>query len=592
MSQESCGFCQKLPPLARNRAGQPSRCPACKQEIWIGPGATYRLLDDEPGCCRGWQVAGVVSFSIILLALAGKSLWPMKPAVTPISVAHEPAAEAPVVETPRNEIQIVEFNKKWPIPSYAARVKAPGDGIRPKLPPDAKGWDKGEPGPLMAEVGLPRMKVKTELPAKPLAVKLARTQHAKDQLNDIPEVDLDPAYMKRSKLAIEKLANDIDAHRKKNPDAFVRQLIAERSDLAGLSFLLGKDCQLSSEEAGRLQQAAAMIRAAQSKRLPSPESKHWQSDGIDPVAESFWMLINQHTSKTSWKKGELVSAFEQILTTENRSFRLPLVQNIASIKTEKGLRFLARRALFDTDEDVRAAAIKGLADRPSGEFVPLLLDGLRYPWASVVNNAAEAVVALRLTGIVPQLAAMLGDGEPGRPFQVVDSEGKSKTVIHELVRINHHRNCLLCHAPANGIVAEIRAGRARAPLLALVPLPENTLPSMSTPVYYSTRPGDIVVRADITYLRQDFSLMQPVANPGNWPKMQRFDFFVRTRELTEEEAKRFPQPDATKPSEYKQTIAWALSELTGLNAPPEAAAWRAALSGWRSPGAAAAKSSP
>src|SRR6185369_1479841 len=56
------------------------------------------------------------------------------------------------------------------------------------------------------------------------------------------------------------------------------------------------------------------------------------------------------------------------------------------------------------------------------------------------------------------------------------------------------------------------------------PLP----PSFSVAYYEDTSPGPIV-RADVTYLRQDFSLTLPVQNPGPWPNQQRFDFFVRLR---------------------------------------------------------------
>ena len=47
-------------------------------------------------------------------------------------------------------------------------------------------------------------------------------------------------------------------------------------------------------------------------------------------------------------------------------------------------------------------------------------------------------------------------------------------------------------------------------------------------VYYSRGKGDFV-RADVTYLKQDFSVQLPVANPGQWPAEQRYDFVVRER---------------------------------------------------------------
>src|SRR5262249_9361104 len=92
---------------------------------------------------------------------------------------------------------------------------------------------------------------------------------------------------------------------------------------------------------------------------------------------------------------------------------------------------------------------------------------------------------------------------------------------------------------------------------------------------------DIFVRADVTYLRQDFSEMQPVANAAPWPAMQRFDFLVRTRTLTEKDAAAYraaiAQRGADYVSPYQRALAAALRELTGRDAEPNAAAWRRAL---------------
>jgi hypothetical protein len=76
----------------------------------------------------------------------------------------------------------------------------------------------------------------------------------------------------------------------------------------------------------------------------------------------------------------------------------------------------------------------------------------------------------------------------------------------------------------------------------------------------------------VTYLRQDFSQVQQVADPpGRWPTMQRYDFFVRTREIDASEVR------GRVDSEYAETIATTLRALTGRNAPPTAEAWRAIL---------------
>src|SRR5262249_34542628 len=132
--------------------------------------------------------------------------------------------------------------------------------------------------------------------------------------------------------------------------------------------------------------------------------------------------------------------------------------------------------------------------------------------------------------------------------------GKEVPVICELVRINHHRNCVLCHAPA------VANNVPRA-----VPVAEVSIPNVSVPaprvVYGSVHPSnsDILVRLDVTYLRQDFSLMLPDADPA--PKMQRFDFLVRTRVLTDSEAARFPAPKADVQSPYHIATREALRQL-------------------------------
>ena len=70
--------------------------------------------------------------------------------------------------------------------------------------------------------------------------------------------------------------------------------------------------------------------------------------------------------------------------------------------------------------------------------------------------------------------------------------------------------------------------------LAQVPTPDQPLPSPSEG--YDNSIPEVLVRLEVTYLRQDFSLLQPVADANAWPEMQRFDSLVRTRTLSEQEA--------------------------------------------------------
>jgi hypothetical protein len=114
---------------------------------------------------------------------------------------------------------------------------------------------------------------------------------------------------------------------------------------------------------------------------------------------------------------------------------------------------------------------------------------------------------------------------------------------------------------------------------AAIPIPGEPLPSL-TDGYRMSSP-DIIVRVDVTYLRQDFSVLQPVADANPWPEMQRFDFLVRTRVLTEAEAAVYREKLAPHEpgqfSPYQRAALAALRELTGRDTEPTPEAWRRLL---------------
>src|SRR5262249_16009265 len=109
--------------------------------------------------------------------------------------------------------------------------------------------------------------------------------------------------------------------------------------------------------------------------------------------------------------------------------------------------------------------------------------------------------------------------------------------------------------------------------------PSDPLPSPSEG--YQTTSPDVLVRIDMTYLRPDFSMLQAVADANPWPEMQRFDFLVRTRELTELEVAAHCQKLATRDagplSPYHRAVLVALRELTGRDTAPTPEAWRRLL---------------
>ena len=152
--------------------------------------------------------------------------------------------------------------------------------------------------------------------------------------------------------------------------------------------------------------------------------------------------------------------------------------------------------------------------------------------------------------------------DPNLPHQ--DDTGA--WVKTEVVRVNHLRNCYLCHAPSTSDRDLVRG---------VVPIPGERLPRM----YYHDAGGSFV-RADVTYLKQDFSVVQEVAKAEPWPKLQRFDYVVRTREATLAEIALANAPEAVEErnQDYPQREA-VLNALQGLietaaDAPTERAATR------------------
>jgi hypothetical protein len=216
--------------------------------------------------------------------------------------------------------------------------------------------------------------------------------------------------------------------------------------------------------------------------------------------------------------------------------------------------------------------VDALKVRRERDYTDVLVKGLRYPLPAVAQRAADAVAKLERSDLIPQLVGELEEPDPRAP--TTQEEGKKSTLmVRELVRVNHHRNCLLCHSPGNA------DGVPQETLTAGIPLSTEPLAQPSNG--YQTQFAELAVRLDVTYLRQDFSMMQPVEDAAPWPEMQRFDFLVRTRPVTEDEAAEYREKlDKREPgrlSPYHRAVLAALRDLTGKDAEPTAAAWRKLL---------------
>jgi hypothetical protein len=291
------------------------------------------------------------------------------------------------------------------------------------------------------------------------------------------------------------------------------------------------------------------------------------------------------------KDAELLArlrAAVQVLTAQDAESRLRLVQELFEIPHPAATRELAKVALFAPEEVIRKTAIRGLSLRRESDYLQDLVAGFRYPIPVIAERAADASIKLRSQAILRKLAELLAESDP----RFVDrynpwTHGRS-LAVREVVKINHHRNCLLCHAPSDRRDFErLRNGGGDSSfakgLVADIPTPGQELPKNMS--YSSVADPERSIRFDVTYLRQDFSLCLPVADAKPWPDKQRFDFLVRTRVLSPEEEELLKSMIPTLPrSAMHRAALRALREATGLNdIAPTSQAWGKAVQNWRKP---------
>jgi hypothetical protein len=404
------------------------------------------------------------------------------------------------------------------------------------------------------------------LPAVPSAASKAWSLNNSD-LARVPELAFwDPLPRERPEAVVSEMTAKINGANRQQTDRFMHLLIEHRRDLSGLPFVLGKACRLEKERSRVF--ASTVNKARDSLRKLKTNGK----------MDEFWgHFADDHKRFTrpvapEWIAGS-TAALMQILAPESVEMRQRLVKYLAGIDHRETTRALARLAVFSTEKELRHAAQAALKNRPHKDATDVLVGGVRYPWPAVTEQALEGIVKLRRTDLVSKLVDLLDAPDPREPV-VTESNQKKTAAVRELVRVNHHRNCLLCHAP--GSQPDVTSSFDIA--TGAVPLPTQALDALE--YYHGTSP-DQFVRVDVTYLRQDFSLFLPVENADPWPTMQRFDYLVRTRELTDAEAKAHaaavPKRMPGYVSPYHRAIHAALRELTGRDAAPNAKAWRQLL---------------
>ncbi|MBI3411570.1 MAG: HEAT repeat domain-containing protein [Planctomycetes bacterium] len=357
-------------------------------------------------------------------------------------------------------------------------------------------------------------------------------------------------------------------------DGFVLHLKQNRHDLRGLPFLMSPDCTLPATTAQKFERAALAVRTSLAGiQRHSPDfQKNW--------ADTFFHQIrsgkpegrpSRNRDEVAISQGDTVSALVQILEPENPDIRHGVIGHLKALPSADVSRLLARRAVFDLDRAVRENARETLRGRPVAEYAPVLLEGLRHPMAHVAQQSAQAVVFLDAKELTPHLIDLLNQPEPNAPF-TIRIDGQDTPMVREVVRVNHHRNCLLCHPPSTSTEDFVRG---------VIPSPHEPLAPL-TPAYYGEL--DLLnrsfVHADTTFLRQDFSTLLPVADAAPWPTMQRFDFLVRTRPALRSELTQWQELQAQRGnslSPHRAAVVYALRELTGQDEGTSAEAWRKAL---------------
>jgi hypothetical protein len=489
-------------------------------------------------------VIAAVGAVVVLTGMVAGVAWLTGSAPPPVADFFAPAQEPTPVQVTASEEAVVD-----PVLVASGAVAIVDEPLA--VAPAAHPEPKPVPQPV-AQAAEPAPAVQPQAPPPPV-VKRLRNRSAEDLRRMIvktPEVSLEAGTTVNGRVVVNGrqtttgelwgLANKMQQFGQSLTP--IPTLLANRSDLSGLPYRMGEECHLGKESAENMQAMSRKLRSimAESMGKNGAGDNRLNADHIKAKLEE--------AANKEFATSGAVPCLMQMLQPESTQVRQVLVGQLGKIKHRSASESLARLALYDVSDEIREEAIAELAKRPAHEYRPVLLGGFRYIWAPVAEHAAEALVALDDQGAASALRLLANEPDPSIP--VYDKQ-QNAWMVTELVRINHLSNCMLCHAPSQATTDLVR-GR--------VPSPNQPLPPMTQ--YYEDTRG-IFVRADTTYLKQDFSVYQPVEKHGQWPLMQRFDYLVRTRkvETQAELAGKLPKsPSITYPQ--RDAVLYALQELT------------------------------
>jgi hypothetical protein len=298
----------------------------------------------------------------------------------------------------------------------------------------------------------------------------------------------------------------------------------------GLPLKKGLDSQMSPVAATVMGTMSKELRDKGFVSIPLPATVFGSRPSLAPEQKA-QALENWCGGRGIVRNAGVLPCLVQMLQTEDEPVRLVLVKELCKVPHQATTRALCQRAVFDVSPKVRQAACDGLCKRNPQHYMPVLAEALRYPWLPASEHAGQAIRKLHPEGAEAFIQERIDKGDPLAPFT---HPRNGKKVVPELVRLNHLRNCALCHPPS---------AQKEDPARGFMPVAGEPLPQL----YYANQDlnGDFV-RADVTLLHQHFSVNLAVPSDGIWPTSQRFDFVTRYRPAQPDEIalagrKDFPQ---------------------------------------------------
>jgi HEAT repeat protein len=445
-----------------------------------------------------------------------------------------PAAEIP---TDLAAVAIEERKPEPPAPTQVPNSETQSDSSPRPEPPPAAGTAPERPRTVLSESDLRR------------------------QLNLAPEIGLKPS-MRDSLAEKYKTSYQSNAATGRKPFFGPNTLVAVMPSARELPLRGFPLCQLSPDGGVALGVFSRALHAYLNTLAP----KDATGKRSDPTHVRTALRQERRGKPPAWLRPEALPAMVQILQAEDVPLRLILVDMMADIPGKAAAIRLAQRAIYDLSPEVRTAAIDALRQRQLGEARRTLVNAMRYPWPAAADHAADALAALGDRDAAPLLVALLDKPDPAAPYAT-----KNGTSVHELVRVNHIQNCLLCHVPAVG----------RDPVTDVDPFTRRPTQTYEPGYHGPTIPGGsngvwaskVLIRADVQFLRQDFSITFPPSANYSAESGLRFDFLIRSRPATPTEVSEWKYRRDTSTYPQREAALYALRSVTGQDAGPTTESW-------------------